>query len=168
MPKSETLRSILSDSVREDRHITFIDGDDEQRVLSFARLRQRALSLLGALQSRGLRPGHAMVLCVADNERFLEMFWACVFGGKVPVPLAPISGDEQRRKLFRVFAQFDSASVYIDAAALERLDGFVEAHRLGAEGQRLRERALIPGSLDLGVQPGRPWESQPEDLAFIQ
>ena len=168
MPKSETLRSILSDSVREDRHITFIDGDDEQRVLSFARLRQRALSLLGALQSRGLRPGHAMVLCVADNERFLEMFWACVFGGMVPVPLAPISGDEQRRKLFRVFAQFDRASVYIDAAALERLDGFIEAHRLGAEGQRLRECALIPGSLDLGVQPGRPWESQPEDLAFIQ
>lgn len=168
MPKSETLRSILSDSVREDRHITFIDGDDEQRVLSFARLRQRALSLLGALQSRGLRTGHAMVLCVGDNERFLEMFWACVLGGMVPVPLAPISGDEQRRKLFRVFAQFDRASVYIDAAALERLDGFIEAHRLGAEGQRLRECALIPGSLDLGVQPGRPWESQPEDLAFIQ
>ena len=168
MPKSETLRSILSDSVREDRHITFIDGDDEQRVLSFARLRQRALSLLGALQSRGLRPGHAMVLCVADNERFLEMFWACVFGGMVPVPLAPISGDEQRRKLFRVFAQFDSASLYIDAAALERLDGFIEAHRLGAEGQRLRECALIPGSLDLGAQPGQPWDSLPEDLAFIQ
>jgi acyl-CoA synthetase (AMP-forming)/AMP-acid ligase II/aryl carrier-like protein len=166
MPKSETLRSILRDSVREDRHITFIDGDDEQRVLSFARLRQRALSLLGALQRRGLGPGDAMVLCVADNERFLEMFWACVFGGMVP--LAPISGDEQRRKLFRVFAQFDRASVYIDAAALERLDGFIEAHRLGAEGQRLRECALIPGSLDLGVQPGRPWDSQPEDLAFIQ
>ncbi len=168
MLKSETLRSILSDSVREDRHITFIDGDDEQRVLSFARLRQRALSLLGALQSRGLRPGHAMVLCVADNERFLEIFWACVLGGMVPVPLAPISSDEQRRKLFRVFAQFDRASVYIDAAALERLDGFIEAHRLGAEGQRLRECALIPGSLDLGAQPGRPWESQPEELAFIQ
>ena len=168
MPQFETLRSILSDSVRDDRHVTFIDGDDEQRVLSFARLRQRALSLLGALQSRGLRPGHAMVLCVADNERFLEMFWACVLGGMVPVPLAPINGDEQRRKLFRVFAQFDSASVYIDAAALERLDGFIEAHRLGAEGQRLRECALIPGSLDLGAQPGRPSESQPEDLAFIQ
>lgn len=168
MPKSETLRSILSDSVREDRHITFIDGDDEQRVLSFARLRQRALSLLGALQRRGLGPGDAMVLCVADNERFLEMFWACVLGGMVPVPLAPISGDEQRRKLFRVFAQFDSASVYIDAAALERLDGSIEAHRLGAEGQRLRQCALIPGSLDLGAQPGQPWESQPEDLAFIQ
>jgi len=168
MPQFEILRTILSDSVRDDRHITFIDGDDEQRVLSFARLRQRALSLLGALQSLGLRPGHAMVLCVADNERFLEMFWACVLGGMVPVPLAPISGDEQRRKLFRVFAQFDSASVYIDAAALERLDGFVATHGLGVDGQRLRECALVPGSLDLGAQPGRPWESQPEDLAFIQ
>ena len=168
MSKFETLRSLLNESAREDRHITFIDGDDEQRVLSFARLRQRALSFLGALQCRGLRPGDAMVLCVADNERFLEMFWACVLGGMVPVPLAPISSDEQRRKLFRVFAQFDRASVYIDAAALERLDGFIEAHGLGAEGRRLRECALIPGSLDLGAESVRPWDSQPDDLAFIQ
>ena len=168
MPKFETLRSLLNEGAREDRHITFIDGDDEQRVLSFARLRQRALSFLGALQCRGLRPGDAMVLCVADNERFLEMFWACVLGGLVPVPLAPISSDEQRFKLFRVFAQFDRASVYIDAAALERLDGFIEAHVLGAEGRRLRECALIPGSLELGAESVQPWDSQPEDLAFIQ
>ena len=168
MSKFETLRSLLNESAREDRHITFIDGDDEQRVLSFARLRQRALSLLGALQSLGLRPGDAMVLCVADNERFLEMFWACVFGGMVPVPLAPISSDEHRRKLFRVFAQFDRVSVFIDSAALARLDDFIEAHELGAEGQRLRECALIPGSLDLGAESAQPWDSQPEDLAFIQ
>jgi acyl-CoA synthetase (AMP-forming)/AMP-acid ligase II/aryl carrier-like protein len=168
MPKFETLRSLLNESAREDRYITFIDGEDEQRVLSFVRLRQRALSLLGALQCRGLRPGDAMVLCVSDNERFLEMFWACVLGGMVPVPLAPISSDEHRRKLFRVFAQFDSASVFIDAAALERLDGFIATHGLGVDGQRLRECALIPGSLDLGAESAQPWDSQPEDLAFIQ
>ena len=52
MPQFETLRSILSDGAREDRHITFIDGDDEQRVLSFARLRQRALSSFFARCSR--------------------------------------------------------------------------------------------------------------------
>ena len=168
MPKFETLRSLLNESAREDRYITFIDGEDEQRVLSFARLRQRALSLLGALQCRGLRPGDAMVLCVADNERFLEMFWACVLGGMVPVPLAPISSEEHRRKLFRVFAQFDLASVFIDSAALARLDEFIKAQGLLAEGQRLRERALIPGSLDIGAESVQPWDSQPEDLAFIQ
>jgi acyl-CoA synthetase (AMP-forming)/AMP-acid ligase II len=168
MPKFETLQSLLNKSAREDRQITFIDGDGEQRVLSFVRLRQRALSLLGALQSMGLRPGHSMVLCATDNERFLEMFWACVLGGLVPVPLAPLSGDEQRRKLLRVFAKFESASVYIDAPALERLDGFIAAHGLGAEGQRLRECALIPGSLDLGAESAQPWDSQPDDLAFIQ
>jgi acyl-CoA synthetase (AMP-forming)/AMP-acid ligase II len=61
-----------------------------------------------------------------------------------------------------------SIDVPLDAAALERLDGFTEADGLHTEGQRLRECALVPGSLALGAHPAQPWESQPEDLAFIQ
>lgn len=85
----QTLDAILAASAREDRQITLIEGEKEQRVLSFQRLRQRALGVLGALQRRSIRPGDHMVLCLGDNERFLEMFWACVLGGIVPVPLAP-------------------------------------------------------------------------------
>ena len=167
MLRFQTLHDILPADAREDRQITLIDGQDEQRVLSFARLRQRALGLLGALQRQGLRPGHAMLLCVDDNERFLEMFWACVLGGMVAVPLAPPGADEHRRKLLRVFGQFERVSVYIDAAALERMAGFAAAHGLIEEGQRLRACAVLPTGLDIG-EPGQVQPVQPDDLAFIQ
>lgn len=168
MPQFETLNAILPADAREDRHITFIEGEHEQRTLSFRLLRQRALATLGALQRRGLRPGDTMILYLGDNERFIEMFWACVLGGIVPVPLAAGSTDEHWRKLLRVFAQLEQAHVCIDAPALERFDGFIAAHGLEAEGQALRSHTMMAGSLDIAGEPGNPVQASPQDLAFIQ
>lgn len=168
MQRFASLHDLLAANAREDRHITFIDGEDEQRVLSFAQLRQRATAVLGALQRAGLRPGHAMLLSLADNERFLELFWACVLGGIVPVPLAPASTDETRRKLLRVFTQFDRASVCLDAPALERLEGLATEQAAHGEWQRLHTCALLPGSLDVAGAPGEPAAPAAHQLAFIQ
>ena len=168
MARFETLNAILSADAREDREVTFIEGEHEQRALSFRRLRQRAVGALGELQRRGLASGDTMILYLADNERFVEMFWACLLGGIVPVPLSPGANDEHWRKLLRVFAQLDRASVCIDASALGRFEGFVATHGLTADGQRLRSRVLVVGGLDLGGEPGKPVQPDPRDLAFIQ
>jgi acyl-CoA synthetase (AMP-forming)/AMP-acid ligase II len=164
----ETLNAILPADVREDRQITFIEGENEQRTMSFRRLRQRAVGALGALQRRGLKRGDTLILFIADNERFVEMFWACVLGGIVAVPLAPGVADEHWRKLLRVFAQLDQSLVAIDAPTLDRFDSFVATHRLEHEGQQLRSRTVIVGGLDMAGEPGVPALSDPGDLAFIQ
>ena len=153
MARFDTLHALLAAQAREDRQITLVDGEDEQRVLSFARLSQRALGLLGALQRLGLEPGHAMVLCVADNERFLEMFWACVLGGLVPVPLASPVADEQRRKLMRVRAQFDRVSVYIDGPSLERLEAFLGGREADGCGPGLAVSSADSGQPGPGRRP---------------
>ena len=168
MPRFDTLHDLLAANARDDRQITFIEGDSEQRVLHFQQLQQRALGLLGALQRRGLAAGDTMLLCVADNERFIEMFWACVLGGIVPVPLAPGGADEHRRKLLHVGAQFDGASLFIDLAALDRLETFAATQGRADAWAALRRRSIVPGSLDPGGAPGRPHPAAPDDLAFIQ
>lgn len=164
----ETLNAILPADVREDRQITFIEGENEQRTMSFRQLRQRAVGALGALQRRGLKRGDTLILFIADNERFVEMFWACVLGGIVAVPLAPGVADEHWRKLLRVFAQLDQSLVAIDAPTLDRFDSFIATHSLGHEGQQLRSRTVIVGGLDMAGEPGVPALSDPGDLAFIQ
>jgi len=168
MARFETLNAILGANAREDRQITFVDGEHEQRVLSFRQLRQRAVAALGALQRRGLLPGDTMILFLGDNERFVEMFWACVLGGIVPVPLAAGGTEQHWRKFLRVFEQLERASVCIDVPALERFEAFVATHGLAAEGQRVRARAVMSGSLDIDGAPGEPAQPQPHDLAFIQ
>ncbi|CAN5452722.1 mutanobactin A non-ribosomal peptide synthetase MubE [soil metagenome] len=168
MRRFETLHHLLAANARDDRHITFIDGENEQHTLTFTWLRRRALAVLGALQRKGLRRGDAVVLYLTDNERFLEMFWACTLGGIVTVPLATGGTDEHRHKLFRVYQQFERAWVYIDAASFERIDDFASAQGLGEQWQRLRSDSMVPGSLDITGAPGEPVSVGPDDLAFIQ
>lgn len=168
MPQFETLDAFLPADAREDRQITFIEGEHDQRTLTFRRLRQRAIGALGSLQRRGFSRGDMLILYLGDNERFVEMFWACLLGGIVPVPLAPGGNDEHWRKLLRVFAQLDRVSVCLDAPALERFDAFVRRHDLKAEGDLLRSRTVMVGSLDIAGEPGLPFQAQPDDIAFIQ
>ncbi len=168
MSPFKTLNAMLPPDARDDRHITFIDGERDQRTLSFRRLRQRALGALGALQRLGLSRGDTLILYLSDNERFLEMFWACLLGGIVPVPLAPGSNDEHWLKLLRVFAQQGQASVCIDASSLERFDAFVVARDMGAMGDALHARTVLVGGLDLAGETGQPVQPDPQDIAFIQ
>lgn len=168
MLRFDSLTTVLAANLREDRQIIFIDGEDQQRSMSFAELQRRALGLLGALQRRGLGAGDAVILFLNDNERFLEMFWACVLGGLVPVPIAVGAGDEHRRKLFRVHAQFECAYVYSDARTMERMEGFADAQELRPDFDRLRARTLLVGSLDAAGTAGTEAARRPDDMAFIQ
>ena len=164
----ETLHAALQANLREDRQLILIDGEDDQRALSFVELRRRALRLLGALQRKGLKAGDALILFVNDNERFLEMFWAGVLGGIVPVPIAVGASDEHRRKLFRVFAQFDRAWIFSDVRTLERMDAFAAAQGLSGEHARMQPQILQAGGLDVTGDPGREHASTADDIAFIQ
>ena len=164
----ETLQAALQANPRDDRQLILIDGEDDQRALSFVELRRRALRLLGALQRKGLKAGDALILFVNDNERFLEMFWAAVLGGIVPVPIAVGASDEHRRKLFRVFAQFESAWIFSDARTLERMDAFAAAQGLSAEYTRMQPQTLQAGGLDVSGEAGREHAARADDTAFIQ
>ena len=168
MTRFQTLDEILPAAARQDRRITFIDGETQQRAMSFRRLRERALGRLGALQRRGLAAGDKLVLYVADNERFIELFWAAVLGGIVPVPLAPGGTPEQLRKLGAVRAQLRGPWVAIDAAALERFDALAAQEGAPADAARLRERLVPADAGEPCGEPGLTRPLRPEDLAFIQ
>lgn len=168
MPRFTTLTAALDANLRQDRHLILIDGEDKQRTVSFIDLKIAALAQLGALQRRGLQAGDAVILFVSDNEAFLTMFWGCVLGGIVPVPIAVGIGDEHRRKLFRVFAQFDRVWVYSEARTMERMDGFATSQGLGEVYAQLHARTLMIGGIDASGEPGVPVAAQPDDIAFIQ
>lgn len=168
MPRFDTLHALLAANARDDRQITFVDGESEQRVMSFRQLQRRALGVLGALRGQGIAAGDHMVICLADNERLVEIFWACVLGGIVPVPLSPSVNDEARRKLFGVFGRLERAFVYIDAPSLDRLDAFAAAEGLDDVWSRLRSSTVIAGSLAVDGGAGQLREPAPDDVAFIQ
>src|SRR5699024_6369516 len=58
-----------------------------QAALSYAELRRRALATAQRLHGLGLRRGERIALIAETCPEFMEFFYACQYGGFVPVPL---------------------------------------------------------------------------------
>ncbi len=163
----ETMTDLLADVRGRDRHIRFIDGENDESVLTFGGLWERASALLGSLQARGMQRGDELVIFSRSNAQFVVAFWAAILGGIVPVPVAVGISDEHRFKLFRILGQLEHGTLFTDMDLLERLLEFASQHEL-ADVRRILESKTV---LMTDVEPdsaGEVVSSAPDDLAFIQ
>jgi acyl-CoA synthetase (AMP-forming)/AMP-acid ligase II/acyl carrier protein len=163
-----TLTATLDARQRDDRRITYLDGEGGRREVTFGQLRQRAIGVLHHLQQFGLAPGDEVILYTSSNEQFLDGFWACLYGGFVPVPVAVGISDDSRRKLLQIFRQLVRPGVYTEAAQLKRLRDFASKTGCEPEIEALVRRSLVVEQVtDISV-PGKLCDREPGDIAFIQ
>ena len=85
-----TLVDILEANRGADRSVTYVEGENNERRVSYKDVYARALGILYHLQAAGARRGDKMIIFLNNNEQFLDGFWAAVCGGVVPVPLAAV------------------------------------------------------------------------------
>lgn len=164
----QTLNDALLAQKASDRWLTFIEGKQDQRRLSYAQLYDRAMMLLFDLQESGLRAGDQLIILHKDNQTFVEVFWACLFGGIVPVPVAVGISDEHRGKLFRIFNKLERPHLFTSQDILDRLSGFAEHTHLHESLQVVKSKTIISNLLDDHEQRGKAHSPQPSDMAFIQ
>ena len=163
----ENLVELLADVRIKDRHIRFIDGEHDETSVTFAELWDRALALLGALQSRGMKQGDELVVFSKSNESFVVAFWAAILGGLVPVPVAVGISDEHRLKLFRILGQLERATLFTESDLLTRLLEFSKAHGLDKVTDILESRTALISDVNPGNN-GELFAAASDDLAFIQ
>ncbi len=163
----DTLTELLREARGKDREIRFIDGENDEAILSFAELWERATALLGSLQARGMRPGDELIIFSTSNENFVVAFWAAVIGGIVPVPVAVGISDEHRLKLFRIVSQLQRATLFTEMGLLERLLEFSKQRQLHDITKLLETRTVLMSDIEPAAH-GEVFESAPEDIAFIQ
>ena len=162
-----TLPDLLADVRGKDREIRFIDGENDESRVPFADLWDRALTLLGSLQARGMQPGDELIIFSKSNERFVIAFWAAVLGGMVPVPVAVGISDEHRLKLFRILGQLERATLITESDLLSRLLEFSTQRELDDITSLLNTKTMLISDADPDAS-GQVFESKPDDIAFIQ
>ncbi|QKV92601.1 non-ribosomal peptide synthetase [Streptomyces sp. NA02950] len=104
VPKeSKDLRSVAQILLRAaydhpDSGVRYVSGRDwsDSTHQSYPELLESALEVLAALRARGLRPRDTVALLLDGQREFLTVFWACLLGGLVPCPMAPVPGDPAR------------------------------------------------------------------------
>jgi acyl-CoA synthetase (AMP-forming)/AMP-acid ligase II/acyl carrier protein len=163
----DTLIDLLEEARGRDRELRLIDGENDETIVRFPDIWDRALALLGSMQARGMKSGDELVIFSKSNEKFAIAFWAAILGGIVPVPVAVGISDEHRVKLFRILRQLNNGTLFTEGDLLGRLKEFASSNDLRDVTELLETRSVLMSD----VQPGESGEickASPDDLAFIQ
>ena len=163
-----SLQQALETVRKGDRSITFIEGKLDNRIVTYEELYQNCLGLLYDLQEQGLKSGDQLILFTKNNQSFVEAFWACVFGGIVPVPIAVGISDEHRAKLMRVFNKLERPYLFTEQEHLDRLDAFAHAHDMHESIGVVRNKTILADLIERHEEKGKIHTIKPEDTAFIQ
>jgi acyl-CoA synthetase (AMP-forming)/AMP-acid ligase II len=163
-----TLGEALQSRRQGEAGITFIEGKSDHRQLSYAQLHERARMLLVDLREAGMQRGDQLILFDKDNQRFVEAFWACIYGGIVPVPVAVGISDEHRAKLFRIFNKLERPYLFTTQEHLDRLGQFAERHDMAESLQVLKRKTLLSHLLEEHDQRAEIQSVGADDTAFIQ
>jgi len=168
MIKYQTLPEMLDDRARGPGAIVYLEGEGAEKTLKLSELRRRALGILHHLQRIGAKQGDNLILHVASNEQFIDAYWACLYGGIVPVPVAVGISDEHKHKLLRIAKQLGSPFLYTDKKLRERLATFAATIGEAQAWTALKSRTFLIDQLDDISREGTPARLASADTAFIQ
>jgi acyl-CoA synthetase (AMP-forming)/AMP-acid ligase II/acyl carrier protein len=167
-PKATTLTELIERNRSFARNLTYLEAENDAREVSFEELYERALGILYHLQRLGARRGDKLLLFLGNNEQFIDVFWAAILGGIVPVPVALGISDEHRHKLLRIARRLGKPFLYTERRSLDRIGAFAAQAGEQQIFEALRDRTFLVDNLDDISRPGSVQRVTAGDIAFIQ
>ena len=167
-PKATTLTELIERNRSFPRNLTYLEAENDAREVSFEELYERALGILYHLQRLGARRGDKLLLFLGNNEQFIDVFWAAILGGIVPVPVALGISDEHRHKLLRIARRLGKPFLYTERRSLDRISAFAAQAGEQEIFAALRDRTFLVDNLDDISRPGSVQRVTAGDIAFIQ
>ncbi|MFZ5988791.1 MAG: amino acid adenylation domain-containing protein [Bacillota bacterium] len=167
MNKHKSLVDALVYSSKLNSGITFITSEKEENFLSYKELYDKALSILHDLQARGIEKGQELVFQIESSEDFILVFWACLLGGIIPVPLTVGTNDEHKLKLFRIWEMMDNPYLITSTKVVSYLETYSQKTSLEIM-QKIKGNTLFVEDLKSSGQKGTIHEAALDDIAFIQ
>ena len=168
MTSAQTLAELLANNRTVKRTISYLETENAERVVSYGELYERALGILFHLQKLGARPGDKLIIYLANNEQFLDAFWAGMLGGIVPVPVALGISDEHKHKLLRIAKKLGQPFIYTDKKTLERIGAFAGGAGEQSTYDSLASRSFFAENVADISRAGKVHDVKPDDTAFIQ
>jgi amino acid adenylation domain-containing protein/non-ribosomal peptide synthase protein (TIGR01720 family) len=164
-----TLIDILSERKASiSKGITFIDSNNKETVLSYKELYNKAQKVLFVLQEEGVQPKNELVLQVDDNYTFVVVFWACILGGIIPVPLSIGQKEEHKKKLFNVWDILNNPYILTTSGNLNSLDKFSENTKYRDVYNKISNNSVALDIIFEASKDGKLYAANENDIAFIQ
>ncbi|WEA01632.1 non-ribosomal peptide synthetase [Mucilaginibacter sp. SJ] len=150
------------------RGVFFISNNNQEDFLSYHSLYHSALKVLSCLQDKGMPPNSELVFQIEDNKSFLIIFWACLLGGIIPVPLATSKNEDHNRKFSQVWSLLSTPSLIISPDALNQLEYYLQSKGQNDLLQQIRSNLLFVDDVFSSNKDGNICQPGDNDIAFIQ
>lgn len=160
---------ILRNNHISDRGIIFINGLRNETFVSYQQLYHRSLRTLRGLREAGVQAGQELLFQLDDNELFVDIFWACIMGQIIPVPVTFAYNDETRLKVFKVWSNLKEPYFVYTGNSLDGLAKFTANHpSYTPQFEEIKQRSLNAAKLMSDEEETSITEPDPEQIAFIQ
>ncbi len=166
---SKTLISFLFEAAsNKNNGITFIQGVNDESFLSYEQLLQKAKYCLYKLQANGIRKSDELILQIEDNKEFLIVFWACLLGGIIPVPISVGNRNDFHLKVANVWNKLNNPYFIASRQVFKDFDGFLlEEQRIDLKASISAKHIFIDEVMH-GTRAGDTILIDNQDLAYIQ
>lgn len=151
-----------------DKGITYIHHSSEELFVSYAQLYDDAIIILTHLQKQGLKKGDELIFQIdeKDPQLFITLFWACILGQIIAVPVTPGNTKTNQEKLEKIWDTLQHPYIAISEERFEKL----QLQQKIALDYVVFTEVLYEGNLqntnaDITITDT---PTNPDDIAFIQ
>lgn len=169
MAKFESLKDVIvSKSNINDKGVTYISSEEKDKFVSYGQLYVQSLCILKSLQLKGVKPKSELVFQIENPEEFIPIFWACVLGGIIPVPVTVGNNDEARLKLFKICKALNYPNLIIDKGPFAKLEEFALKAQLTRSFENIKENVIFIEDFENEKSYGEICNAELNDIALIQ
>ncbi|WP_281322336.1 non-ribosomal peptide synthetase [Flavobacterium aestivum] len=166
---NSTLVDVLENSAQEQTGITFIRSTNDELTYSYKELFSKALYTLHNLQELGVNSGDEVIIQINDNADFLQVFWACILGKIIPVPVAIGRQEGHKHKLYNIWKKLNNPFLVCDEGLLKEMFTYKSDEVTEKAYQKIANSTLFTTDAILEKSHGIINTSiRSEDIAYIQ
>lgn len=153
---------------KENIGITYIGASGKETYVSYPKLFKQAKNVLFNLQSQGIKKGDELIFQITSNEIFLPVFWGCILGGIIPVPLANAINENLKQKFVNVWKKLNSPFFISSDKTKNKLLDYLHSQKEHQKyGEIVSHFIDIDSIFDIAGE-GEIHHPKENDIAFIQ
>ncbi len=169
MSKVKNLCDILVKASSKETGIIWIQDNGSDRFLSYKDLYVKAKGVLYNIRKLGITRDNEVLMQIEDNESFITVFWACILGGMIPVPLHVGINKEQKRQLVNVLKVLKNPVLIAELKGYHEIKESLEIDKLDDFEKSVIEKAIrIEDIIQVTKSDDENYQPLPQDIAYIQ
>lgn len=165
MSSITNLCDVIENASMKKAGIIFINDNGSEKFMSYKNLYDKARGILYNMKKCGINKENEVIIQIEDNENFMSIFWACILGGIIPVPLHVGINEEQKKQLFNVFKVLKNPKLITDKKIYNEMKDCIEKEKLKID---ITQKTIIIDDVINVTKFDEVYKPLAQDIAYVQ